>query len=35
MVIKSIEELNLADDFLFSKVMRDKEIARKVLEQIL
>ncbi len=32
---KTIHELNLEDDFLFAKVMSDKEICRKVLEQIL
>lgn len=34
-VNKTIEELNLDDDFLFAKVMSDKEICRKVLEKIL
>lgn len=32
---KTIQELNLEDDFLFAKVMTDKEICRKVLEKIL
>ena len=32
---KSIQELNLEDDFLFAKVMSDHEICRRVLEQIL
>lgn len=32
---KTIKELNLEDDFLFAKVMSDKEICRKVLEKIL
>lgn len=32
---KTIQELNLEDDFLFAKVMSDMEICRKVLEQIL
>lgn len=32
---KTIRELNLEDDFLFAKVMSDKEICRKVLEKIL
>lgn len=32
---KTIQELNLEDDFLFAKVMSDKEICRKVLEEIL
>ena len=32
---KTIKELNLEDDFLFAKVMTDKEICRKVLEKIL
>ena len=30
-----LEQLNLEDDFLFAKVMSDKEICRKVLEKIL
>lgn len=34
-VEKSIKELNLSDDFLFAKVMSDKEICKKVLETIL
>lgn len=32
---KTIQELNLEDDFLFGKVMSDTEICRKVLEKIL
>lgn len=32
---KIIEQLNLDDDFLFAKVMTDKEICKKVLEKIL
>lgn len=32
---KTIMELNLEDDFLFAKVMSDREICRKVLEEIL
>ena len=32
---KIIQQLNLDDDFLFAKVMSDKEICRKVLEKIL
>lgn len=32
---KTIQELNLADDFLFGKVMSDNKICRKVLEKIL
>ena len=32
---KTIHKLNLEDDFLFTKVMTDAEICRKVLEQIL
>lgn len=32
---KSIHELNLEDDFLFAKVMSDKDICKRVLEQIL
>ena len=30
---KTIQELNLEDDFLFGKVMSDNEICRKVLEK--
>ena len=32
---KTINELNLDDDFLFAKVMSDKEICKKVIEKIL
>lgn len=32
---KKLQDLNLDDDFLFAKVMSDKEICRRVLEQIL
>ena len=32
---KTIQELNLSDDFLFAKVMADSEICRRVLEKIL
>jgi predicted transposase/invertase (TIGR01784 family) len=32
---KTIKELNLEDDFLFAKVMSDKEICRELLEKIL
>ncbi len=32
---KTLQELNLADDFLFAKVMTDKKICKKVLEKIL
>ena len=32
---KIIEQLNLDDDFLFAKVMSDKDICKKVLEKIL
>ena len=32
---KLIQNLNLNDDFLFAKVMSDKEICQKVLEKIL
>lgn len=31
---KTIQQLNLEDDFLFAKVMSDKEVCRKVLEKI-
>ncbi len=33
--IKSWEELEIRDDFLFAKVMRDKEICKKILEKLL
>lgn len=33
--VKTIQQLNLEDDFLFAKVMSDKEVCRKVLEKIL
>lgn len=32
---KRIEDLNLEDDFLFSRVMSDEEICRIVLEKLL
>ena len=32
---KTIQQLNLEDDFLFAKVMSDKEVCSKVLEKIL
>ena len=32
---KKLQELNLEDDFLFAKVMSDKEICKKVIEKIL
>lgn len=32
---KSWEELQIKDDFLFAKVMRDKKICKKVLEKLL
>ena len=32
---KTLKELNLEDDFLFAKVMRDKEIYKELLENIL
>ena len=32
---KTIQQLNLEDDFLFAKVMSDQEVCRKVLEKIL
>lgn len=32
---KTIQQLNLEDDFLFAKVMSDKKVCRKVLEKIL
>jgi len=30
-----LKELNLEDDFLFAKVMSDKEICKELLEKIL
>lgn len=33
--VKIIQQLNLEDDFLFAKVMSDKEVCKKVLEKIL
>lgn len=35
MKTKKYEELNLRDDFMFGKVMRDRELCRKMLETIL
>ena len=32
---KTLKELNLEDDFLFAKVMSDKEICKELLENIL
>ncbi len=32
---KKLQELNLEDDFLFAKVMSDREICRRVIEKIL
>lgn len=32
---KTLQELNLEDDFLFAKVMSDKDICKKVIEKIL
>ena len=32
---KALKELNLEDDFLFAKVMSDKEICKELLENIL
>ena len=34
-ITSTIQELNLADNFLFRKVMGDTEICRRVLEKIL
>ena len=31
----TLKELNLEDDFLFAKVMSDKEICKELLENIL
>ena len=32
---RTLQELNLKDDFLFAKVMTDEEICKEVLEKIL
>jgi predicted transposase/invertase (TIGR01784 family) len=32
---KTLKELNLEDDFLFAKVMSDKEVCKELLEEIL
>ena len=32
---KTLKELNLEDDFLFAKVMSDKEICKEFLEKLL
>ena len=32
---KILQELNLEDDFLFAKVMSDKEICKEFLEKLL
>ena len=32
---KTLKELNLEDDFLFAKVMNDKEICKEFLEKLL
>ena len=32
---KTLKELNLEDDFLFAKVMSDKNICKELLEKIL
>lgn len=32
---KTLKELNLEDDFLFAKVMSDKDICREFLEKLL
>jgi hypothetical protein len=31
---KTLKELNLEDDFLFAKVMSDKEICKELLENL-
>ena len=33
--IKAWEELEIKDDFLFAKVMRDKRLCKKLLERLL
>jgi predicted transposase/invertase (TIGR01784 family) len=32
---RTLKELNLEDDFLFAKVMSDKEVCKELLEEIL
>ena len=32
---KTLQELNLEDDFFFAKVMSDKEICKEFLEKLL
>ena len=32
---KTLQELNLGDDFLFAKVMSDKDICRRIIEKVL
>lgn len=32
---KTLKELNLEDDFLFAKVMSNKEICKELLEKVL
>ncbi|MGL5151114.1 MAG: Rpn family recombination-promoting nuclease/putative transposase, partial [Clostridium sp.] len=32
---KTLKELNLEDDFLFAKVMTDKDVCRELLEKLL
>ena len=34
-MIKTLKELNLEDDFLFAKVMSDKDICKEFLEKLL
>ena len=34
-MVKTLKELNLEDDFLFAKVMSDKEICKEFLEKLL
>ena len=34
-MVKSLKELNLEDDFLFAKVMMDKDICKEFLEKLL
>ena len=34
-MVKTLKELNLEDDFLFAKVMSDKDICKEFLEKLL
>ena len=34
-IVKAWEELEIKDDFMFAKVMRDKKLCKKLLERLL